>query len=54
MIGDGDADLKHSLRRERISRIRTRLAKIVAQDIDTHLLVGIIKGLCDIIEDDGK
>lgn len=40
-------------RRDQIARLRTRIKAINAQDQDMLDLLGVIKGLMDIIADDG-
>lgn len=40
-------------RREQIARVRTRLAKITPEDRDMLALINVIKGLIDVVADDG-
>lgn len=41
-------------RRDQVARVRTRLKAIKPEDADLIALIGVIKGVMDIIEDDGE
>jgi uncharacterized membrane protein len=41
------------IRREQVNRVRRRLSQIRPEDSDMIALVGAVKGILDIIADDG-
>ena len=43
-----------AVRRARIARLRTRLKQITPNDGDMIDLIGVVKGLIDVLADDGE